>query len=91
EIAKQEVDLSLQLKTAVQLTDGQRSDIRNQVAETAKSEPGMKDQAKNWLSTMSSDEQKTIYQQKYINQPAAEPEKKSKVELEPRGNRSIIQ
>ncbi|KOY18325.1 hypothetical protein, partial [Paenibacillus xylanivorans] len=65
EIAKQEIDLSLQLKAAVQLTDGQRADIRNQVAETAKSDPGMKDQAKNWLSTMSSDEQKTIYQQKY--------------------------
>lgn len=80
EIAKQEIDLSLQLKAAVQLTDGQRADIRNQVAETAKSDPGMKDQAKNWLSTMSSDEQKTIYQQKYINQPAAEPEKKSKAE-----------
>jgi hypothetical protein len=80
EIAKQEIYLSLQLKAAVQLTDGQRADIRNQVAETAKSDPGMKDQAKNWLSTMSSGEQKTIYQQKYINQPAAEPEKKSKAE-----------
>ncbi|QLG39529.1 hypothetical protein HW560_16455 [Paenibacillus sp. E222] len=80
EIAKQEIDLSLQLKAAVQLTNGQRADIRNQVAEKAKSDPGMKDQAKNWLSTMSSNEQKTIYQQKYINQSAAEPEKKSKAE-----------
>ncbi|MDR9857322.1 hypothetical protein RJP21_27375 [Paenibacillus sp. VCA1] len=80
EIMKQEIDLSLQLMTAVQLTDKQRADIRSKVAEEAKNDPGLADQARNWMSSKSPDEQKTLYQQKYVNQPAVEPEKKSKKE-----------
>ncbi|MDQ0171545.1 hypothetical protein [Paenibacillus tundrae] len=78
EIMKQEIDLSMNLKTAVQLTDAQRADIRSQVAQTAQSDPGLANQAKDWMSSKTPDEQKTVYQNKYVNQPAAEPEKKSK-------------
>ncbi|MCM3172047.1 phage late control D family protein [Paenibacillus sp. MER 99-2] len=78
EIMKQEIDLSMNLKTAVQLTDAQRADIRSQVAQTAQSDPGLANQAKDWMSSKTPDEQKTVYQKKYVNQPAAEPEKKSK-------------
>jgi len=78
EIMKEELDLSLQLRTAVQLTDAQRADIRSKVAETAKNDPNLSDQAKTWMSSKSAEEQQNVYQQKYVNQPAAEPEKKSK-------------
>ncbi|MCG7376413.1 phage late control D family protein [Paenibacillus sp. ACRSA] len=78
EIMKQEIDLSMNLKTAVQLTDAQRADIRSQVAQTAQSDPGLANQAKDWMSSKTPDEQKTVYQNKYVNQPAAEHEKKSK-------------
>ncbi|CAH8771915.1 hypothetical protein [Paenibacillus dendritiformis] len=43
EIMKQEIELSLQLKAAVQLTDSQRADIRSKVAEEAKNDPGLAD------------------------------------------------
>ncbi|WII36487.1 deaminase domain-containing protein [Paenibacillus thiaminolyticus] len=80
EIMKQEIELSLQLKAAVQLTDSQRADIRSKVAEEAKNDPGLADKARNWMSSKSPDEQKTLYQQKYVKPPAVEPEKKSEKE-----------
>ncbi|NGP57905.1 hypothetical protein FLT15_05710 [Paenibacillus thiaminolyticus] len=80
EIMKQEIELSLQLKAAVQLTDSQRADIHSKVAEEAKNDPGLADKARNWMSSKSPDEQKTIYQQKYVKPPAVEPEKKSEKE-----------
>ncbi|CAI6053280.1 hypothetical protein PAECIP112173_01480 [Paenibacillus sp. JJ-100] len=82
EIWNEEVELFKTLKVPVQLTDEQRAGIRKQVAETAKNDPGLKDQSKKWLSGKSSEEIKTTYQQKYIKQPAPEPDKRSDDEIE---------
>lgn len=82
EIMLEGLNQSTQVRAAVQLTNEQRADIRSKVAEEAKNDPGLADQARNWMSGKSPEEQKALYQQKYVNQPASDPEKQAEPEKE---------
>ncbi|MFF2089256.1 deaminase domain-containing protein [Paenibacillus sp. NPDC058174] len=78
EIRKQELELSLKVKAATQYTKEQRADIRSKVIETAKSDPALRNQAREWMSQKPLEEQRAVYQQKYVKPPPEVPEKKGK-------------
>ncbi|WP_342479874.1 deaminase domain-containing protein [Paenibacillus sp. FSL L8-0340] len=80
EIMMQEIDLSLKLGAATQLTEGQRSDIRSKVAAEASSNPGTQEVARSWMSGKAAEEQQSAYKKRYAQPPASEPEKQGEEE-----------
>lgn len=80
EIMMQEIDLSLKLGAATQLTEGQRADIRSKVADEASSNPGTQEAARSWMGGKATEEQQSAYKKKYGQPPASEPKKQGEEE-----------
>ncbi|MEK5237516.1 EndoU domain-containing protein [Paenibacillus sp. FSL L8-0470] len=80
EIMMQEIDLSLKLGAATQLTEGQRADIRSKVAAEASSNPGTHEAARSWMGGKAAEEQQSAYKKRYGQQTASEPEKQGEEE-----------